>query len=59
MPPEAVTSEQAYEDTISAREAWAKSVARQLDSACRTVRDIAVPALVCRGEVAEWETHDR
>ena len=51
----ALASEAEYERVIDARDLWAKSVARQLDAACRLLRATAAPALECRPERAEWE----
>jgi hypothetical protein len=56
MTAEALDSAEAGEMVQDARDAWAKAVARQLDAACRLMRDSGVKGLKpCRPAVAEWE----
>ena len=50
-----LTSEAAAEAFDARYTAWARGLARNLDAACRIVRDTAQAGLVCRGERAEWE----
>ncbi|HWW56344.1 MAG TPA: hypothetical protein VN047_05580 [Sphingopyxis sp.] len=52
----ALDSEAEAERVQDARTAWGKAVARQLDAACRLMRDSGVKGLKpCRPERAEWE----
>jgi hypothetical protein len=56
MTAEALESEAALEAVQDARDSWAKAVARQLDAACRLLRDSGVAGLnPCRPAKAEWE----
>lgn len=52
----ALESEAEGERVQDARNAWGKAVARQLDAACRLLRDSGVGGLnPCRAAKAEWE----
>lgn len=56
MAAEALDSAEAGERVQDAREAWGKAIARQLDAACRLMRDSGVKGLnACRPAKAEWE----
>lgn len=56
MTPEALDSAEAGERVQDARNAWGKAIARQLDAACRLLRDSGVQGLnPCRPAGAEWE----
>lgn len=52
----ALDSEAETERVQDARNAWGKAVARQIDAACRLMRDSGVAGLnPCRPAKAEWE----
>ena len=52
----ALDSEAEGERIQDARNAWGKAIARQLDAACRALRDSGVVGLnPCRSAKAEWE----
>lgn len=52
----ALHSEAEGEKVQDARNAWGKAIARQLDAACRALRDSGVTGLnPCRPAKAEWE----
>lgn len=52
----ALESEAEGERVQDARNAWGKAIARQLDAACRLMRDSGVKGLnPCRSAKAEWE----
>jgi hypothetical protein len=56
MTTEALESAEAGERVQDARDAWGKAVARQLDAACRLLRDSGVANInPCRPGKAEWE----
>lgn len=56
MTAEALDSAEAGERVQDARDAWGKAIARQLDAACRLLRDSGVQGLKpCRPAKAEWE----
>lgn len=56
MTPAALESEAEGERVQDARNAWGKAIARQLDAACRLMRDSGVKGLKpCRPAKAEWE----
>jgi hypothetical protein len=56
MTAEALDSAEAGEKVQDARDAWGKAIARQLDAACRLLRDSGVKGLnPCRSAKAEWE----
>ena len=52
----ALESEAEGERVQDARNLWGKTIARQLDAACRLLRDSGVKGLnPCRAAKAEWE----
>ncbi len=52
----ALGSEAESERVQDARNAWGKAIARQLDAACRALRDSGVAGFnPCRPAKAEWE----
>lgn len=56
MTAEALESEEAGEKVQDARDAWGKTVARQLDAACRAIAASGIVGIKpCRPARAEWE----